>query len=354
MNYEKIGKFIFQLRTEKKLSQNKLAEMIPISRQAISKWERGLTIPDSSTLVRLSDIFNVTINELLEGERIQDNTIERLQSKTLEIVDENKKNKTKYKQVTKGLLSIIFILLFSLLGYYFINSYNSIKTYTLSGNNKAFTIYDGLLITTKSKIYLKIGEISYDDSITIETMKLYYKKNKKEYWIAEDKDLNKYTITDLNGYAEKLPQQDLKYIIKNLYLEIHYNKNKKETIKINSIRDFINDEVFFYSHKKYKKKVDESTTSSKRSRQLINKIKEKGTKIENAYLYEVNDEDNTILITYLDNCNCITIRINEVLYGSYYIGRDFICMNSKDKPIDNCQEWIENILDKYLLEDVGN
>lgn len=42
MDPQKIGKFIYKLRTEKGLSQYKLAEMIPISRQAISKWERGV------------------------------------------------------------------------------------------------------------------------------------------------------------------------------------------------------------------------------------------------------------------------------------------------------------------------
>ena len=62
MNPEKISKFIYELRIEKKLSQYQLADMIPISRQAVSKWERAQTIPDSSTLIRLSEIFGVTIN----------------------------------------------------------------------------------------------------------------------------------------------------------------------------------------------------------------------------------------------------------------------------------------------------
>ena len=61
MNPDKIGKFILQLRSEKHLSQYQLADKIPISRQAVSKWERGQTIPDSSTLIRLSELFNVTI-----------------------------------------------------------------------------------------------------------------------------------------------------------------------------------------------------------------------------------------------------------------------------------------------------
>ena len=48
------------------------------------RWEkRGQTIPDSSTLIRLSELFNVTINELLNGERRTDNTIKELEETTL-------------------------------------------------------------------------------------------------------------------------------------------------------------------------------------------------------------------------------------------------------------------------------
>ena len=61
MDPEKIGKFIYTLRKEKNLSQYQLADLIPISRQAVSKWERGKTTPDSLTLIKLSEIFNVTI-----------------------------------------------------------------------------------------------------------------------------------------------------------------------------------------------------------------------------------------------------------------------------------------------------
>lgn len=70
MDQQKIGKFICNLRKEKNLSQNQLADMTPISRQAVSKWERGITIPDSSVLIKLSEIFTVSINEILAGEKI--------------------------------------------------------------------------------------------------------------------------------------------------------------------------------------------------------------------------------------------------------------------------------------------
>ena len=111
MNQDKIGKFICELRKEKNLSQYQLADLIPISRQGVSKWERGKTIPDTQTLIRLSEIFDVSINELLKGERLKNNSIEELEETTLSILDQsNKKTKT-IKRITIISITIIGILL---------------------------------------------------------------------------------------------------------------------------------------------------------------------------------------------------------------------------------------------------
>ncbi len=68
MDSEKIGLFIKHLREKNNLSQNELAEKIPIGRDAVSKWEHGKTIPDIQNLVLLSKFFGVTIDELISGE----------------------------------------------------------------------------------------------------------------------------------------------------------------------------------------------------------------------------------------------------------------------------------------------
>ena len=75
MNQDKISKFIKNLREESNMTQEELADKIPISRQAISKWERGISIPDAQTLIRLSEIFNLSINEILSGEKINKTNI---------------------------------------------------------------------------------------------------------------------------------------------------------------------------------------------------------------------------------------------------------------------------------------
>lgn len=71
MNQERIGKFIALKRKEKNLTQEQLAEKLGITKNAVSKWERGLGLMDMSLLKPLSDILDVNINEILAGEKIK-------------------------------------------------------------------------------------------------------------------------------------------------------------------------------------------------------------------------------------------------------------------------------------------
>ena len=59
-----IGKFIFQKRKEKNLTQNELAEKLFVSYQAVSQWENGNTNPDISIIPSIADVFGITIDEL--------------------------------------------------------------------------------------------------------------------------------------------------------------------------------------------------------------------------------------------------------------------------------------------------
>ena len=70
MDQLKIGKFISECRKQKKLTQMQLSEKLGITDKAISKWERGIAMPDSSIMLELCDILGINVNELLSGERI--------------------------------------------------------------------------------------------------------------------------------------------------------------------------------------------------------------------------------------------------------------------------------------------
>lgn len=77
MNQEKIGKFISERRKNKKLTQEQLAGKLKVSTNAVSKWERGLCLMDMSLLKPLSEILDVSVNEILSGEKIADKDIEK-------------------------------------------------------------------------------------------------------------------------------------------------------------------------------------------------------------------------------------------------------------------------------------
>ena len=70
MDQLKIGKFIAECRKQKNLTQMQLAEKLGITDKAISKWERGVAMPDSSIMLELCDILGISVNELLSGEKI--------------------------------------------------------------------------------------------------------------------------------------------------------------------------------------------------------------------------------------------------------------------------------------------
>ena len=86
MDYIKIGSFIESERKAKKLTQAKLAEKLFVSEKTISKWENGNGIPDTTTLPKLCEIFGITLNELLNGERISmENYTNKAEEKLLDM-----------------------------------------------------------------------------------------------------------------------------------------------------------------------------------------------------------------------------------------------------------------------------
>ncbi len=64
-----LGQNIARLRGEKHLSQGELADALDVSRQSISKWETDASVPELEKLVKLSELFNVSLDELVKGER---------------------------------------------------------------------------------------------------------------------------------------------------------------------------------------------------------------------------------------------------------------------------------------------
>ena len=96
MNQIKIGEFISSQRRKNNLTQAALAEKLGITDRAVSKWERGKGLPDTSLMLDLCEILGITVNELLHGEKISmENNNQKNEQLLLEMANElEKKNKT--------------------------------------------------------------------------------------------------------------------------------------------------------------------------------------------------------------------------------------------------------------------
>ena len=114
MDQLKIGKFIAECRKQKNLTQMQLAEKLGITDKAISKWERGIAMPDSSIMLEFCDILGISVNELLSGEKINmENNNQKNEQLLLDMAKElERKNKT----IWNAMWTIMVVSIIGLIG----------------------------------------------------------------------------------------------------------------------------------------------------------------------------------------------------------------------------------------------
>ena len=112
MNQIKIGKFIAEQRKKNNLTQMQLAEKLNITDRAISKWENGKAMPDSSIMLDLCNILKISVNELLSGEMISMENKNEKQEKLL--LDMAKETEEKNKIIWTSMWVIMIVSMISL------------------------------------------------------------------------------------------------------------------------------------------------------------------------------------------------------------------------------------------------
>lgn len=105
MNQIKIGVFIKELRKEKGLTQEQLAEQFSVSRRTVSRWETGSNLPELDILIEMADYYEVGIRELLNGERKSEDMNKELEETVLKVAEYSNEDKIK---VTKR-MHLLFI-----------------------------------------------------------------------------------------------------------------------------------------------------------------------------------------------------------------------------------------------------
>ena len=115
MNQIKIGKFIAECRKKNNLTQMQLAEKLNITDRAVSKWENGKAMPDSSIMLNLCNELKISVNELLSGEVLEMNSYNEKTEQNL--IDAVRQKETSDKRLLKMeivigvLISIVFFIL---------------------------------------------------------------------------------------------------------------------------------------------------------------------------------------------------------------------------------------------------
>lgn len=110
MNLKEIGAFLKQLRNEKGITQEQLAEILSVSGRTVSRWETGTNLPDLSILVEISEYYNVEIKEILNGERKSENMDNELKETLLKVADYNELEKQRAAKAGNLSFGIMFLV----------------------------------------------------------------------------------------------------------------------------------------------------------------------------------------------------------------------------------------------------
>lgn len=98
MDQQKIGGFLRELRKEKGVTQEQLAQQFNVSNRTISRWENGNNMPDLDILIEISDYYEVDLREILNGERKSENMNKELRETVLQAVDYTNTEAEKYNK----------------------------------------------------------------------------------------------------------------------------------------------------------------------------------------------------------------------------------------------------------------
>lgn len=355
MNLDKFGNFIKELRKEKELKQEELADELNVHRTTVVKWEQGKSLPLNDTLVILSKYFNVTVDELLAGGRINDEaTIEEKNKVTLSLL----KSRRKSIRISMYFAIITFILFIIFLIYYFFTTYNSIHVYLLSGYNDNIKTKQSLLIVSNDKVYLRIGNIfnNANELVEVKNISLYVDEeyNTKLLFNGDPNEL----LIEYRDNLEIFNINKLKKKYDNLYLIVEYD-NKEEIIKLEAVKDFENKSLIQLLFRNTNENYAENNFEIKLSDKFVYddatdayKLKDGNVEIEcfynngfcMAFIFNKNEEIQYKFDNYFHTLDYQLIKNKSTIkYNHLYLNEK---LNNKSKKI--YKDFKEKILDKYL------
>ena len=288
MDLIKIGKYIAGKRKSLGMTQKQLAEKLGMSDKSVSKWERGVCLPDVSVYKELCSILGISLNEFMAGEDIaQENIIQKSETNIIEIIRDNI-NKQKCLKIMKCILLVISICVVSVIGFIIYHlkkpqnyispiAKDSIEMQTaelLAGPDGAF-VYKFITTDEYKKLRLYIyqyesGKLSNQDKVEMGFEDIHSPKSGEIIMVP---DFDNYVIKlIISGEGSKLSTEipilenveNREYYgraateIKNV-IDIRYNKQQPliafvyddDEMSVPTLDDFINSQTDFLSKNDY-------------------------------------------------------------------------------------------------------
>ena len=110
MNQQKIGAFMRELRLDKGLTQEQLAERLGVSNRSVSRWENGNNLPDLSLLLELAKLYGVGVDEILDGNRKETHMDEQTAEAIEKVADYANEEKLRLTKILRVLLIVALIM----------------------------------------------------------------------------------------------------------------------------------------------------------------------------------------------------------------------------------------------------
>lgn len=262
MDLQKVGRFIAERRKIKNLTQEKLGELLGVTDSTISKWERGVNAPDISVLNKLSDILEVSVREILNGCKKEENNQPEEDNTVKNIEYYAKLTKLKYVKISSYIITgilMVFAILFT------VNNYNKFRVYSISSKNDKYTL-EGYIIYNQERNLTIIKNIDIQDDLIgtdqeerVKAIKVSIISGNKNIMsvfsenMIDEETINSFLLNETYFINEDIKSKE--YILSenvklnNLNLEIRY-VNKEDTEKIINIpldvkMEYANNKLFY-------------------------------------------------------------------------------------------------------------
>ena len=219
---------IYNIRSERNLTQKQLAEIIGVSDRTISKWEQGDTVPDLYSIRNICNKLDVSPSSIVKSKKTFKDRLNTLKRNAFKV----------FNYLLKNIIIISFAITFFFLLIYFINNYNMVKVYNIKYESDNINIKHSYFIKTKSINLLTINKISLDKikytpkNIRIELYTYYYGD---KFILYEGNSLDDIYIEEAKNSKDILNNDVINSMKNSLYLDIYATNDLDEETKYSSV-----------------------------------------------------------------------------------------------------------------------